>query len=143
MSTDPTNITTQGPSITLPEDTNSTQPYADESSLGDYVIYGLSTFPAFFILVCSIGRLCVLRMTNKPRGNNSGTAGGGVVPPNSLASGVAGSGLTPLATFASTGLSPPDSSSVQFGSMTYNSTNFSCSYAQYSSDFNYSNFVKI
>lgn len=143
MSTDPTNITTQGPSITLPEDTNSTQPYADESSLEDYVIYGLSTFPAFFILVCSIGRLCVLRMTNNPRGNNSGTAGGGVVPPNSLASGVAGSGLTPLATFASTGLSPPDSSSVQFGSMTYNSTNFSCSYAQYSSDFNYSNFVKI
>ena len=143
MSTDPTNITTQGPSITLPEDTNSTQPYADESSLGDYVIYGLSTVPAFFILVCSIGRLCVLRMTNNPRGNNSGTAGGGVVPPNSLASGVAGSGLTPLATFASTGLSPPDSSSVQFGSMTYNSTNFSCSYAQYSSDFNYSNFVKI
>ena len=143
MSTDPTNITTLGPSITLPEDTNSTQRYADESRVWDYVIYGLSTFPAFFILICSIRRLCVLRTRNNSRGNNSGTANDGVVSPNSLTSGVASSGLTPLATFASTGLSPPDSSSVQFGSMTYNSTHFSSNYAQYSSDFNYSNFVKI
>ena len=142
LSTDSMNITTQNPTITALDDTNRTQPYENEPSDVDYLLYGFSVVPLFVMVVCYICYRCVFLKPNS-RGNNSGAADDGVVSHGSLASGIASSRLTSHATFSSSGLSPPDSSSMLFGSMTYTNTNFLPNFAQYSSDSSYSNFAKI